>query len=206
MSLFITFEGGEGCGKSLQAKLLHDRLRRSQIAAVLTREPGGTPVGDEITHLLKWNDDAVAPLTELFLFNASRSQLVNDVINPALKDGKVVVCDRFADSTTVYQGYARGMELKKVKAINATAAQGLKSDLTILLDMPPEKGLERKRAAGHDRFEKEGLAFHRKVRQGFLALAAEEPKRFFVIDATQDKEAIAEAIWQKVSPMLPRRT
>jgi len=204
MSLFITFEGGEGCGKSLQAKLLYDRLRRSRIDAVLTHEPGGTPVGDEITRLLKWNDDALSPLTELFLFNASRSQLVNDVINPALKEDKIVVCDRFADSTTVYQGYGRGLDLKMVKAVNNAATGGLAPDLTLLLDMPPEKGLERKRPAEHDRFEKEDLAFHRKVRQGFLALAAEEPGRFYVIDATQSKETIAEAIWQKVSPMLPR--
>ena len=204
MSLFITFEGGEGSGKSTQAKLLYDRLRRSQIAAVLTREPGGTPVGDEVTRLLKWNDDAVSPLTELLLFNASRSQLVNDIINPALKDGKVVICDRFSDSTTVYQGYARGMKLKTVKAINATAAQGLKPDLTILLDLSVGEGFERRRAKKQDRFEKEGLAFHRKVRQGFLELAAEEPKRFFIIDAAQDKETIAEIVWQKISPLLPR--
>lgn len=203
MSLFITFEGGEGCGKSLQAKLLYDALCRKGTPAVLTYEPGGTPVGDEITHLLKWNADALSPLTELLLFNASRSQLIKDVITPALQAGKVVICDRFTDSTIVYQGYGRCLDLNVVKAINNAASGGLLPDLTMLLDMSPQTGLERKQAENYDRFEKEDSAFHQRVRQGFLTLAAAEPQRFFVIDAAQDKEIIAEIIWRKVNALLP---
>ena len=204
MSVFITFEGGEGCGKSLQSKLLYEKILRNGIDALLTREPGGTSIGEDITRLLKWNDDAISPLTELFLFNASRSQLVNDVINPALKEGKVVVCDRFADSTTVYQGYGRGLDLEMVKAVNNAASGNLLPDLTILLDMPPEKGLERKQAEGYDRFEKEDLVFHNKIRQGFLKLAAAEPGRWLVVDAAQDEESVARAIWQRSCMVLPK--
>jgi len=205
LSLFITFEGGEGCGKSLQSKMLYDRLCRQGVAAVLTYEPGGTPVGDEICRLLKWAEGMdITPLAELFLFNAARSQLVESVIKPELANGKVVICDRFDDSTTVYQGYARGLDLEIVKAINNTAKQGLKPQLTILLDLPVEEGFKRKNEK-QDRFEKEGAEFHQKVRRGYLELAAEEPQRFFIIDAAHDKDDIAEIIWQKVSPLLPRR-
>ena len=205
MSLFITFEGGEGCGKSVQARTLYDRLLKSRIPVVLTYEPGGTPIGDEICRLLKWNDDAgITPLTELFLFNASRSQLVGEVIKPNLEKGKIVICDRFTDSTTIYQGYGRGLNLGLVSKINSTATQGLKPNLTILLDLAVEEGLTRKQTEKQDRFEKEGIAFHEKVRQGYLKLAAEEPERWLVIDANQSKEEIADVIWQKVSQLLHR--
>jgi len=205
LSLFITFEGGEGCGKSLQSKLLYKRLCQKSIPAILTYEPGGTPIGDEICRLLKWAEDMhITPLGELFLFNAARSQLVESVIKPELANGKVVICDRFDDSTTVYQGFARGLDLETVNKINAVAKQGLKPDLTILLDLAVAEGFNRKNEKP-DRFEKEDDEFHRKVRQGYLKLAAAEPQRWLVTDGAQDKDKIAELIWQKVSTLLPRR-
>ncbi len=206
MSLFITFEGGEGCGKSVQAKALYERLCQEGIPAILTFEPGGTPLGDEICRILKWNEDLdITPLAELLLFNASRSQLTDKVIKPNLEKGKVVICDRFTDSTIVYQGYGRGLDMEVIGTINDTATQRLHPDLTILLDLPVETGFTRKSNSLQDRFENEDATFHKRVRRGYLKLAAEEPKRFFVIDASQSKEAIADIIWQKVSSLLPRR-
>jgi len=205
MSLFITFEGGEGCGKSVQAKALYDRLFQEGIPVILTYEPGGTLLGDEICRLLKWNADLdITPLTELLLFNASRSQLVDKLIKPNLKEGKAVICDRFADSTTVYQGYGRGLDTKVVRMINDIAIQGTHPSLTILLDLPVDAGLIRRSNSRQDRFENEDVTFHERVRQGYLKLAAEEPERFLVIDASQSKEAIADIIWQKVSRLLHR--
>jgi len=203
MSLFITFEGGEGSGKSVQARALHKRLSKLAIPALLTREPGGTPLGEKIARLLKSAENTdISPLTELLLFNACRNQLVTKVIQPNLKEGKVVICDRYADSTTVYQGYARGLDLDIVKQINQTGTKGLKPDLTVLLDISPEEGLDRKRNRKQDRFEQENIAFHQKVRAGYHKLAAEEPQRWLVIDATQSKEKIAEIIWEKVRRLL----
>jgi dTMP kinase len=206
MSLFITFEGGEGCGKSLQAKDLYERLCLEGFPAVLTCEPGGTPLGDEICHLLKWNEDLdITPLTELLLFNASRSQLTAKVIQSSLEDGKVVICDRSTDSTTVYQGYGRGLDLKLIEIANYIATHGLKPDLTILLDLPVEVGFTRKNNNRQDRFENEDRTFHERVRQGYLKLATEEQERLLVIDASQTKEIIADIIWWKVSSLLPRK-
>ncbi|GAG33387.1 unnamed protein product, partial [marine sediment metagenome] len=157
MSLFITFEGGEGCGKSIQAKALYDRLCQSSLPAILTYEPGGTPLGDEISHWLKWQEESdITPLTELFLFNASRNQLVEDVIIPNLEKGGIVICDRFADSTTVYQGYGRGLDITITRTVNSAATRGLIPNLTILLDLPSEAGLDRKKSDKYDRFEREG--------------------------------------------------
>ena len=205
MSLFITFEGGEGCGKSVQAIMLYNRLCQTAIPVILTHEPGGTPIGDEVCRLLKWTEDFdITPLTELLLFNAARSQLVIEVIKPNLEKGKVVICDRFADSTTVYQGYGRGLDLKVIKQVNNTATQGLMPELTIMLDLAAKAGLARKQAERQDRFEKQDIAFHERIRQGYLELAASEPQRWLVIDATQSQEEIAEIIWQKVSQLLHR--
>jgi len=203
MSLFITFEGGEGCGKSVQAKALYRRLLQLAIPALLTHEPGGTSLGKKFARWLKWtNDRDISPLTELLLFNASRAQLVNEVIRPNLKNGKIVICDRYADSTTAYQGYGRGLGLEMVKTINNAATQRLRPNLTILLDMPVEAGLARKGDKRQDRFEQEDIAFHQRVREGYLKLAASEPQRWLVIDASQPKEKIEQIIWQKVSQFL----
>ena len=204
MALFITFEGDEGSGKTLQAEALYKRLSGLGVPVIITHEPGGTPAGDEIANLLKWSQETdISPLTELFLFNASRAQLVADVIRPALEEGKVVICDRFFDSTTTYQSYGRGLDLKMVRAVNNAAAQGLTPHLTVLLDISPEVGFARIKNREKDRFELEDIAFHRKIREGYLKLAADEPERWLVIDASKSQKEIEEIVWQRVSQLLP---
>ena len=203
MSLFITFEGGEGCGKSLQSRVLYRKLTQLAIPAILIHEPGGTPLGERVRSLLKQAcETPMSPLTELLLFNASRSQLVAEVIQPALKGGKVILCDRFADSTIAYQSYGRGLDLDTVKEVNRIACQGLKPDLTFLLDVVPELGLSRKMKGFSDRFEKENLAFHQKVREGFLKIASEDPQRWVVIDSALSRTKISGLIWERVSRIL----
>ena len=203
MSLFITFEGGEGSGKSVQAKALYKRLSQLAIPVVLTHEPGVTALGKKVAQWLKWGQDMdISPLAELLLFNVSRAQLVSEVIKPNLESGKVVICDRYADSTTAYQSYGRRLDLALVRAVNHAAIQGLNPDLTILLDMSVEAGLARKKGKKQDRFEQEDIGFHRRVREGYLKLAAKEPERWLVVDATQSKEKIAKIIWQKVNQLL----
>lgn len=205
MSLFITFEGGEGSGKSVQAKALYRRLVKTGTPVLLTHEPGGTPLGRRIGRWLKWAQNTdITPLSELMLFNASRAQLVAEVIKPALGNDKVVISDRFDDSTTVYQGYGRGLDLAMAKAVNKAATQGLTPDLTVLLDAPVESCFARKGKDKRDRFERETIAFHQKVREGYLELAKDESRRWLVVDAGQSKAKIAEIIWQRVSQMLPR--
>jgi len=205
MALFITFEGGEGSGKSFQAKELYRRLFQLAIPALLTHEPGGTPFGKKLARWLKWAQGIdISPLTELMLFNASRAQLVAEVIQPGLESGKVVISDRYTDSTTAYQGYGRGLDLEMVRATNNAATQGLKPDLTILLDISAEEGFARKKAKSRDRFEQEALAFHRRVREGYLELARADPERWLVVDASQSREKIAEIIWRSVNQLLSR--
>jgi dTMP kinase len=203
MSLFITFEGVEGCGKSTQSRLLYRRLVRLAVPVLLTHEPGGSALGQRIARLLKWSGGTpISPLAELLLFNASRAQLVRDVVRPALGEGRVVICDRFADSTVDYQGYGRGLDLDMIKSINGAATGGLAPDLTVLLDMPGEVGLARKGGEKLDRFHAEPADFHRRVREGYLKMAKEEPSRWLVIDAGQDKDKIAGIIWQRVSKLV----
>jgi dTMP kinase len=203
MPLFITFEGGEGSGKSVQAEALYRRLLKLAIPVVLTHEPGVTALGKKVARWLKWGQDMdISPMAELLLFNVSRAQLVTEVIRPNLEGGKMVICDRYADSTTAYQSYGRGLDLAMVRAVNNAAIQGLNPSLTILLGMSVEAGLARKRGKKQDRFEQENIAFHRRVHEGYLKLAAGEPERWLVVDATQSKEKIAEIIWQKVSQLL----
>ena len=207
MSLFITFEGGEGSGKSAQSKILYKRLSNLAIPVVLTYEPGGTPLGKKLGRWLKWTDDKdITPLVELLLFNAARARSITEVIRPGLEGGKVVISDRYTDSTTVYQGCGRGLDLETIKATNDAATQGLKPDLTVLLDIPTEVGLTRKKGSRRDRFEQEELAFHHRVREGYLKLAAGEPERWLMVDATQDKEKVAGIIWRRVSQLLGRES
>ena len=205
MSLFITLEGGEGCGKSTQARLLYRRLNRLAMPVLVTHEPGGTPLGKSISYWLKWKRNAgVSPLAELLLFNASRANLVDEIIRPARMDGKLVLCDRFTDSTIAYQGYGRGLDLATVRSVCDTATQGLRPDLVILLDIPVKDGLARKaemRPRG-DRFEQTEVAFHERVRAGYLSLAGQDPWRWFVVDARQSQETVGEIIWKKVSERL----
>ncbi len=206
MSLFITFEGGEGSGKSVQSRALYKRLFKLAVPALLTHEPGVTPLGKRIARWLKWAQDIdISPMAELLLFNASRAQLVDKVIHPNLEKGKIVISDRYADSTTAYQSYGRGLDLEMVRVVNDAATQGLKPDLTILLNIPVEKGLARKGAKKQDRFEQEELAFHHRVREGYLKMAADDPQRWLVVDATQSKDEIAQIIWRRVSQLLPKQ-
>jgi len=203
LGLFITFEGGEGCGKSTQSRLLLKRIERQNIPAVLTREPGGTALGNELRKALKRKGGAsISPQAELFLLAASRAQLVAELIRPALQEGKVVICDRFTHSTMVYQGYGRGLDFTAIKMVNNMATRHLNPDLIIFLDTSPEQGLARKQSL-KDRFELEDLSFHRRVREGYVKMAAAEPDRWLVIDAMLPKSKIAEIIWERVSQLLP---
>ena len=202
MSLFITFEGGEGSGKSSQARALYRRLCKLAIPAVLTHEPGVTSLGRKVARLLKWAQDVdISPSAELMLFNTSRAQLVTEVIRPNLESGNIVVCDRYADSTTAYQGYGRELDLTMVAAVNKAGTLGLIPDLTVLLDMPVEEGLARKQSK-KDRFEVEDEKFHQRVRDGYLTLAKAEPERWLVVDAMQSRGKIARIIWQRVNKLL----
>lgn len=197
--MFITFEGLDFSGKSTQVKLFADRLSQENFSVLVLREPGGTEIGEKIRPLLL--DKKVlgmANLTELFLFSASRAQLVDEVIRPALEGGMTVVCDRFYDSTTAYQGWGRGIPPEAVKTINLTATEGLVPDLTFFLDVPVEELEKRLRRgyAGKDRMESSGPEFYRKAREGYLELAKTEP-RFEVIDGTQAVDVIQETIWNR---------
>jgi len=202
MSLFVTFEGIEGCGKSYQSRILYKRLLKSGTPVILTVEPGGTPLGDAVRNLLKKSRFPISPAAELFLFNASRSQHVKDVIKPALEAKKVIICDRYTDSTVVYQGYGRGLDITQVKQINSIGAQGIMPDITFLLDLPVQSGLERKKNRHNDRFDAEEIAFHERIRRGFLDLAARNNKRWLVIDGLQSRKRISEIIWNKIESVL----
>lgn len=200
--VLITFEGGEGSGKSSQARALYRHLLRSGVPTVLTHEPGGEPLARKLRRLLK-GQDQVEPVAELLLFAASRAQLVSRVIRPALERGMVVISDRFADSTFAYQGYGRGLDLELIRRANQMATGGLQPDLTILLDLHAEAGLERK-GRDRDRFRREPVDFHQRVRQGYLKLAGAEPGRWLVVDATLPRREIARRIWERVAHFIPR--
>ena len=203
MALFITFEGGEGSGKTVQARVLYRRLSQLAIPVLLTHEPGGTPLGQKISRWLKWAQSTdISPLSELLLFNASRAQLIDDVIQPNLVSGKIIICDRYADSTTAYQSYGRGLDLEVVTTINNAATRGLNPDLIVLLNIPVEAGFARKGTRRRDRFEQEDIAFHQRVREGYLKLAADDPERWLVVDATLTKTEIENIIWQRVRQLL----
>ena len=206
---FITFEGIEGCGKSSQARMALDLLKKRGVDAVLTREPGGTIVGDALREmLLSRENGALAPMTELLLYMACRAQHVHEIVRPALEAGKTVLCDRFSDSTLAYQGYGRGLPRKFIAEVNLKAADGLVPDLTILLDCDPAVGLGRVRTrylgveGGRvDRLEAEELSFHDRIRQGFLEIGRSKPSRFAIIDASGPEAEIA----AEVSRVLLRR-
>jgi dTMP kinase len=203
--VFITFEGPEGSGKSLQSRLLVDRLRALNVTVCATHEPGGTPLGDQVRQLVLLRADlGVVARCEALLMCASRAQLVDQVIQPALASGEVVICDRFADSTLVYQGAGRGLNMEVLTSVISFATAELKPDMTLLLDLPVEVGLARKHSqeAGWNRFEAEAQAFHLRVRDGYLALAQKEPQRWFRFDAVKSPDELSEEIWRIVSPRL----
>lgn len=196
--IFISFEGSEGCGKSTQILRLAARFQHLDREVVQLREPGGTPIGETIRHLLKHDENAAAmtPEAELLLFAASRAQLVREVIRPALERGAVVLCDRFLDSTTVYQGVARQLDAAEVSAINKFAIGETLPDLTLLLDLDAAEGRHRAAARSQekDRMEQEGAEFYEAVRQGYLKLAKAYPERFVIIDASLNQDEVSHLI------------
>jgi dTMP kinase len=206
---FITLEGGEGSGKTTQLRALLTHLRSTEREVVETRDPGGTSIGNQIRNLLLDGENArMDPLTELLLYEASRAQLVQEIVRPALEAGRIVVCDRFTDSTVAYQGYGRGLDLDLIARLNELATRGIQPDLTCLLDLDPTVGLERvsSRLAAprsrRDRLENEALAFHERVRHGYRTLAATEPERVILLDATQGILGLAEEIGRQVDARL----
>lgn len=205
MALFIVFEGGEGCGKSTQTRALYRRLSKDGFRAVLTREPGGTRLGERVRRYLKQTGETrISPLAELFLIATARAQLVSEIIRPELEKGKMVICDRFTPSTLAYQGYGRGLNTDALREVNDIATDGMSPDLIVLLDIPIEDGLGRKKSKERDRFESESLAFHARVRRGYLDMAKADPERWLVVDGRLPKKEIEEMIWGKVSILLKR--
>ncbi len=198
--LFITFEGPEGCGKTTQVSLLARHLRGSGHEVLTLREPGGTPLGNVVRGLLLGRHaPEFGDLTEAYLFATSRAELTTRVIRPALRDGATVLCDRYIDSSAVYQGIGRGLGVERVMRINAEAVGDCEPDLTLLFDVPADVGLARARArALFDRIEREQMAFHERVRRGFLDLAADRPGRYVVIDARPDPERVHRAVLDAV--------
>ncbi len=202
--VFITFEGPEGAGKSTQIRSLWAWLKHRRIPVLFTREPGGTAIGQRLRKiLLDRRSGKLDPVVELFLYEASRAHLVSEVIRPALRAGKVVIADRFQDSTWVYQGWAGGLDPVLVEKIGRAATGGLRPDLTLLLDLPVAKGLARVRHP--NRMEDKPLSFHQRVRQGYLALARRETKRVKVIRADRPAEKVQEEIRKVVQGVLERR-
>lgn len=202
--LFVTFEGGEGAGKTTLISRVHEVLSTKGLRSIKTREPGGTPLGQRIRDLLLHEEEeAMSGRGELFLFLADRAHHVETVILPALEEGNVVLCDRFNDSTLAYQGVARHLDLKMLRSLCAAATNGLNPDLTFYLDLDPKIGLQRvRKESALDRLEKENLSFHQKVREGFLALAKEEPERVHVIDAKKEIEEVYQQVITTVETAL----
>ena len=209
--LFLSFEGGEASGKSVQAKLLAERLMADGRRVVAVREPGSTPVGERVRDIvLHAQEIPLGANAQALLYSTARAQLVRDVIRPALSDGKVVIVDRFYDSTLAYQGYGHGADLAQLRAVTEFAVGDTRPDRTLLLDLPldaaEQRAATRKPGRAWDRFEAEARAFHERVREGYLRLAAAEPQRFAVIKADRDVAAVAADVWREVEALLPATT
>ena len=202
--IFVTLEGGDGVGKSTQLTALAARARASGREVVACREPGGTALGERLRDALFAPDGTGPPPSaeaELLVFAAARAQLVQEVVRPALARGALVLCDRFADSTLAYQHYGRGIDRATVEAANRAATGGLAPDLTLLLDLEPEQGFARGER-GRDYVEREGIEFHRRVRRGFLELAAAQPQRWLVLDATRPEQQLTHVAWERIRTLL----
>ncbi len=206
MSLFVTFEGGEGSGKSTAIKSLVDKLQKEGYEIVLTREPGGTPISEQIRDvILNKENTAMDPVTEALLYAASRRQHVEEKVRPALREGKIVLCDRFLDSSLAYQGGARGLGMDLILKINEPAINGLWPDVTIFFDLKPEVGLARINANSNrevNRLDVEKMEFHQKVRASFLELAERYPDRYVIIDASKTPEEVAEEAYDALKAKL----
>lgn len=210
--MFITFEGPEGSGKTTQIQPLFGYLQDRGLDVVLTREPGGTAIGDQIRRvLLDPANREMLPEAEILLFSASRAQLVGQVVRPALARGAIVICDRFADSTMAYQGHGRGLDLESLRRITRFATGGLTPDLTVYLDLDVEEGLRRKRVAGQqnsedwNRLDQQTMDFYDRVRRGYLGLASAEPDRWLVIDAARPADVVQDEIRRRVRALLQNR-
>ncbi len=200
--IFITFEGSEGSGKSTQSKLLSCYLRAKGGKVIYLREPGSTKIGEKIRKiLLGHQNNSMTPITEMLLYMAARQQMVDEIVRPALKQGKVVICDRFLDSTIAYQGYGLGIDIDTIRQIGKLATGRIKPNLTIFLDLPAEKGLK---ACGSvkDRIEKRPLSYHLRVRKGYLALVNQEPRRIKIVKVAKDKHITQEKIRKLVLSLL----
>jgi len=211
LSFFITFEGIEGCGKTTQIELLATFFQKIHRPYLLTREPGGSPLGRRIREiLLTPHNGGIEPLAEYFLYAADRVQHLREVILPALRRGEVVLCDRYFDATMAYQGYGRGLDLKWLEAIHRWAMENVTPHLTYLLDLPVEVGLQRaltrmgQTALREDRFEREALDFHRRVREGYLSLARQDPQRFIVLDGMRDPLSLHQEVLAHLPPEMRR--
>ncbi len=210
--MFITFEGPEGSGKTTQIQALYSYLKDRGYDVILTREPGGTAIGDQIRRiLLDPANQEMLPEAEILLFSASRAQLVGELVRPALARGAIVICDRYTDSTMAYQGFGRGLDLEALRNITRFATGGLTPDLTVYLDIEVEEGLRRKRAASREdaeawnRLDQQAVDFYNRVRQGYLALAIAEPERWLVVDAARPRDVIQEEIRGRVDALLSSR-
>lgn len=201
--MFITFEGIEGCGKTTQIELLGDYLTEKGHNVVKTREPGGTQFGEVLREALLRRGMDVRPLTELLVFMAMRAQHVEEVILPAIEEGKVILCDRFADATYAYQGYGRKIDLAMIDTLNTIVTKGLRPNLTFLIDVPVEKGLRRRAASSEmDRIEKEDVSFHQRIRKAYKKMAKDDPETFFVLDGNLKIPVIQEIIRAKIDTLL----
>lgn len=201
--MFITFEGPDGSGKTTQARLFAEHLEASGYAVLFTREPGGTPISEQIREvILSKRNWAMQNETEALLFSAARAQIVAELIRPALAAGKIVVCDRYADSTLAYQGYGLGLDLDALRAITRFATGGLVPDLTFYVDVPVEVGLARRHRGETNRLDQKAIAYHARVREGFLALMRAEPHRWVVIDGTCSIEQVQQAIQRQAERRL----
>lgn len=199
---FISFEGIDGCGKTTQIKFLEEYLLKQGYNILVLREPGGTKVGEEVRDILLDKNNIISPVTEMLLYASSRAQLVEEKILPSLEKGQIVILDRFVDSSYVYQGYARGLGIEKVKLVNEIATMGILPDVTIYIDITPEEAMKRRKKREPDRLEKENWEFHKKVREGYIKLVKEFPKRFVFVDGMREPTKVHQDVIYEVKKYL----